>query len=167
METKVCTKCGPRAQPIENFSSNCAARTAFWMVQISLLSLTWLCHVFAKAQVGGACQRNLVVVVQHNEFAQLRMPGQRTGLGRHAFHETAVACKYVGKVIYDRMAGFIETCGQMRLGNGQANGIANPLSQWAGGGLNPRREMALGMAGGAAVPLAEILQIFHRQIVTH
>ena len=40
--------------------------------------------------------------------------------------------------------------------------VRNPLAERAGGGLDPRRMPQLGMTGGAAVELAEVLDVVER-----
>ena len=55
--------------------------------------------VLGEGQLGGAVERDEVVVVEHDELAQAEMAGQRGRLGGHALHEVAVAGDGVGVVV--------------------------------------------------------------------
>ena len=96
-----------------------------------------------------AVDRNAVVVVEGDQLVQLPGAGQRAGLVADAFHQATVAEEDIGSVIDHRMAGAVELVGQQLLGQRHADGIADPLAERAGGGLDAGRDVDLGVAGRA------------------
>ena len=81
------------------------------------------------------------------------------------FLHTAVATDGVDVVIHDGTVGLIIGRGQMRLGQRHADSRGIALPQRPGGGLHARCDPVLGMAGGEAAELAELLELIQRQIV--
>ena len=71
----------------------------------------------------------------------------------------------VGVVVDDREVRAVEVRGEEALGDGHAHAVGEALAQRAGGRLDAGREAVLGVAGGAAAPLAELLQLLERQVV--
>jgi hypothetical protein len=82
-----------------------------------------------------------------------------------AFHQAAVAQEDVGVVVDDAVAGTVELTGQGAFRQGETHGIGDALSQGAGGGFNTVGVAVLRVARGLRVQLAELLQLFDRQIV--
>ncbi len=123
-------------------------------------------HVFAERDGGRARERDAVVVVQDDELAQLEVAGQRSGLGLHALHHVAVACQDVGVVVDDLVPRPIEARGQVRLGDRHAHRIAHALAERPRGRLDALGQMALGMPRRETAPLAELLDLVERQVVT-
>ena len=115
--------------------------------------------VFAEPAVHFAVDGDIVVVVQHNQFAQAQRAGQRAGFVRDAFHQAAVAEKDVGVVIDDVQAVFIKLTGKDFFRQRHAHGVGNALPQRAGGGFDAVGVAVFGVAGGFAVQLAEVFQI--------
>ena len=64
--------------------------------------------VFGVSQVGATLDRDVVVIIQIDDFAQLHMSGQRGCLVRNTFHQVAVADDGVGVVVNNFMLGTIE-----------------------------------------------------------
>ena len=54
----------------------------------------------------------------------------------------------------------------MLLRDGQTDGLGEALAQRAGGDFDARRLTHLGVPSGVRTPLAELLQLLHRQVVT-
>ena len=91
--------------------------------------------------------------------------GERAGLGGDALHQVAVAREHVGVVVDDRVARAVEARRQVRLGDGHADGVGEP---WPSGPVvasTPGREVALRVAGRAAAPLPEALELVEREVV--
>ncbi len=109
---------------------------------------------------------NAVVVVQRHQLVELPGAGQRRGFVADAFHQAAVAQEHIGAVVDHGMVCPIELAGQQLLGQRHAHGIGKSLAQRTRRGFHARRDAVLGMAGGLAVQLAEILQLLHRQVIT-
>src|SRR5262245_5092168 len=83
------------------------------------------------------------------------MTGKRDRLLAQALHEAAVAGDDVSMVAHEFAIAAVE----QPLGEGHADGIAKPLPQRAGGGLDAGRMAIFGMAGGTRSKLAETLEL--------
>ena len=94
------------------------------VLHMPVIGLEALRHVLGEGQLGGAVERDEVVVVEEDQLAQLQGSGQRSRLMREAFHQIAVAADAVGVVIDDVEARLVVDGGQMLLGDGQADGHA-------------------------------------------
>ena len=70
-----------------------------------------------------AIDGNAIVVPQHDQMVELEVTGQRDGFLGNAFHEAAVARQHIGFVVDEIIA---ETCGQMALGDGEADRVGKP-----------------------------------------
>ena len=122
--------------------------------------------VLEERQVRRARERHPVRVVEHNQPAEPQRAGQRCRFAREPFHHVAVAGEHVGVVVHHLVLRSIERGRQPAFGDCQAEGIAEPLAERAGGHLHARRAAALGMARRPAAPLPELLQVVERQVVT-
>ena len=88
------------------------------------------------------------------------MARERCGLGGDAFHHVAVARDHVGPMI-DELAA--EARGEDTLGERHADGVAEPLTERPGRGLDARGHAVLGMAGSDGVELAELSDVVHAE----
>ena len=86
------------------------------------------------------------------------MTGKRNRLLADALHEAAVAGDDVSVVAYDLLA---IAAVEQPLGERHADGVAEPLPQRAGRGLDARRVAIFGMTRRARSKLAEALELFH------
>src|SRR5207245_6901327 len=100
--------------------------------------------------------------VEDHEPAETEVSGERARLGAHPFHEIAVAGEDVGMVVDDRMAGAVEAGGEVRLGDGHPDGVAEPLTERTRGDLDAGGGVALGVARGAAPEPPEALDLLER-----
>ncbi len=123
-------------------------------------------HIFGKAELGGAVERDEVVVVEDDELAEAEGAGQRCGLMRDAFHHVAVAAEDVGVVIDDVVGVAVVDGGEVLLCRGDADSHAEALTERAGGDLDAGGLAVLGVAGGVRSPLAELLELLHGKVVT-
>ena len=121
--------------------------------------------ILEERQVRRTRERHPVRVVEHDQPAEPQRPRQRGGFAREPFHHVPVAGQHVGVVVHHLVLRSIERGRQPPFGNGQAEGIAQPLAKRAGGHLDARRAPALGMSRRPAVPLPELLQVVERQVV--
>ena len=122
-------------------------------------------RVVGEPAVGVAVDGDLVVVPEADQLAQSPGAGERGGLVRDAFHQAAVAHEDEGAVIDEGVAFTVEALRQQLLGQREADRIREALAQRAGGGFHARGLVALRVAGGLAVQLAEVLQLLQRQVV--
>ena len=94
------------------------------------------------------------------------MAGQRCGLRRDPLHEVAVTDDRVREMIDDVEAGAVVTGSQARLRDRHAHAVAESLPQRSGRDLDAGRETALRVPGRDAAPLAELLDLLERNVVT-
>ena len=118
--------------------------------------------VVAEPTLDFTIDRNIVVVVQHHQFAQAKRACKRARFVADAFHQAAVAREYVGVVIDQRQALAVVAAGKHGFGNRHAHGHANTLAEGAGGGFHTRGDAVLGMSRRLAVHLPKVLQFRHR-----
>jgi hypothetical protein len=112
--------------------------------------------------------RDLVVVVDDGEVAQLLVPGQGGRLGGDALLDVAVGGDDVDLVVERALARRGVRVEQPPLaprGHGHADGGGQPLAQRAGGDLDTRGVAVLGVAGGPRPPGAQRLQVRQLQAV--
>ena len=112
-----------------------------------------------------AIDGDAVVIVEGDQLVQPQGAGQRADLVADAFHHAAVAEEHVGVVVDDLVAGAVELRGHDLLRQGEADGVGQPLTQRAGGGLDAGGVAELRVARGLAVQLAEVLQVVDGQVV--
>src|SRR4029078_4061187 len=112
---------------------------------------------------GVAFDGDVVVVVESNQLAKLGVTGEGCGLVGDTFHHVAVAGDEVRVVIEDFLVT-VEYSAHVCFADGHSNGIADSLAERSGGGFNAGRVTVLGVTGGLALPLPELLQIIEREI---
>src|ERR671931_24259 len=93
------------------------------------------------------------------------MAREAGGFRRNAFHQITVAHDAVSEVIHDLKSRPVVACREMGLRNRHADSIAKALAERPRGCLHSGRQLALGMAGRVAAPLAELLNLLKRQII--
>lgn len=112
-----------------------------------------------------AVDGDLVVVPERDQLTQAPGTGQRGRLVRDALHHATVAHEHPGAVVDDFQLGPVITLCQQLLGQREPDCIGKALPKRPGGGFHPRRFAALGVAGGLAVQLTELLELLDRQVV--
>ena len=132
---------------------------------VPAIALEALAHVVHVPGLHGAVDADAVVVVQRDQLVQLPCAGQRAGLVADAFHQAAVTQEDVGAVVDHGVAGAVELVRQQLFGQRHAHRVGQALAERAGGGLDARGHVDLGVARGLAVQLAEVAQLAHRQLV--
>ena len=93
------------------------------------------------------------------------MPGDRGRLARDAFHQVAVAADAEDAMIEQARLVALEARPQMLRRHRHPDAVAEALAERPGGGLDAGRDAVLGMAGGLAAELAELLDLVERQVV--
>src|SRR5580658_7272209 len=78
------------------------------------------CHVFGERDIGVTLDGDMVVVIEEDEIAELKVTGDRTGFGTDAFHQVAVAADAVDTIVEQVEPGFVEPGGHVALGDGKA-----------------------------------------------
>jgi len=129
------------------------------------VGLKALCGVVRKPRTHLAIDRNIIVVIQADEFAELQRTGQRTSLVRYAFHQAAVAKKDPGPVIDDFMPRAIELGREHPFCHRHTNRVAKALSQWARRRLDGSIRLIFRVASGPGAHLPEVLKLLDREIL--
>lgn len=96
---------------------------------------------------------DVVVVVDGNQVAKLKVTGHGGSLGGNTLHETAVTEEHVGVVVEQLVAGLVEDTTSVGLGHGETDGIGETLAERTSGNLDTRGVVSLGVTGGNAVDL--------------
>ena len=94
------------------------------------------------------------------------MTRQGGGLRCHAFHQIAIADQAIGKVIDNLMSGPVITGGEKGFRHRHPHSIPKPLAERPGGHFDTGGEAAFRMSRGHAVPLAKLLDLVERKIIT-
>jgi hypothetical protein len=95
----------------------------------------------------------VVVVVNGNQIAQLQVACGARSFAGNALHGATITEEDVGVVVEEVEAGLVEHGSRVGLGDGQTDGIGEPLAQRTGGDLNARGIVRFGVARGDAVHL--------------
>ncbi len=106
-----------------------------------------------------------VVVVDGDEFSKLPGSGKRGSLMADAFHQASITKEGVRVVVYYRKAFFVELGGKHFLCQGHTYGIGKALPERSGGSLHAGSKFIFGVAGGSAVKLSELFQVFNAQVI--
>ncbi len=122
-------------------------------------------RVLGVGDVGRPLDRDVVVVVEDDELAELEVAGERGGLARDALHQVAVARDRVREVVDDRVAVAVEARREVRLRYRHADRVREALTERTGRGLDARRQPVLRVARRERVPLTELLELLERQVV--
>src|SRR5919106_5806574 len=93
------------------------------------------------------------------------MPGKTGRFRGHAFHQVTVADNGISEVVDDLEPRPVVARRQMSLGDRHADTVAEALTQGTGGRFHAWRHLTFGMAGGAASPLAKLLDLFERDVI--
>ncbi len=120
--------------------------------------------IIAEGQRRVAFDRDVVVVVETDQLAELVVAGEGSRLVRDAFHHVAIAGDEVDVVIEDCLVA-VEYRGHVRFSDSHSNRIADSLPEWASRRLDAGGVAVLGVARRLALPLAKLLQIIEGEIV--
>jgi hypothetical protein len=118
--------------------------------------------IVGEGQLGLAVDRDVVVVVDHDEPAEAEVAGERGGLVADALHEVAVTRDHEGVVVAQLGA---EAGAQPALGDRHAGAVADALAERAGGDLDALGVVPFGVARRLRLPLAERLEVVELQAV--
>ena len=121
--------------------------------------------VIAKPGRNLPVNADAVIVIQGNKLVELPCACQGAGFMADTFHQAAVAHKYISVVVKHFQLGAVELGCQQLFGQRHAHRIANALPQRARGGFYAWSYAHFRVACGFAVQLAEILQLFDRQVI--
>src|SRR5919109_402978 len=129
------------------------------------IGLEALGAILRESQISGSSKRNVVVVIDINQFAQFEMARETRGFRGDAFHQIAVANDSISKVIDDFEPRAVVTRRQVGLSDRHADAVAETLAERPRGCFHSRCKLALGMSRGAASPLAKLFDVVKGNIV--
>ena len=115
--------------------------------------------ILGEDELGRAGELDLVVVVEDDEPAETEVPCERAGLGGDPLLDVAVGGDHPGVMVDDVVTADVEARGQHALGERQADGHREPLTERPGGRLDPRRVPALGVSRRGPAQLAKVLDV--------
>ena len=95
--------------------------------------------------------RDMIIIVDSNEPAELQMASNTGGLGGNAFHSTTVTEEYIGVVVDEVKPWLVERSSHVRLGKSKTNGVTETLAERASGHLYAVRVVRFWMAWGDAI----------------
>ena len=114
--------------------------------------------IFGEREIGGAGQGDVVLVVEIDQLAETEMPGDGGGFHGDAFHDVTIGDDGVGVVVDHLVAGAVVGGGQEMLGDGHADGVAEPLPQRSGGDFDAGSKPVFRVARRDRAELAERLE---------
>ena len=120
------------------------------MLDVPAVGLVAGADVLGEGDVGVVLDRDLVVVVDQREVAELLHAGDGRGLGADALLDVAVGAEGVDVVVEGRLARRgvgVEQAALVAGGHRHADGVADALAERAGGGLDAGRVAVLRVAG--------------------
>jgi len=97
----------------------------------------------------------VVVIVDGNQVAELKVTSHGCGLGGNTLHSTAITEEHVGVVVEELEAGLVVHTTRVGLGHGETDGIGETLAKRTSGDLNTGGVVSLGVTGGDAVKLLQ------------
>jgi hypothetical protein len=135
-------------------------------LHVPAVGLVPLQDVLGERDLGVALDRDVVVVPDRDEVAELLGAGDRGRLGGHALLQVAVGGEHVHEVV--ERAGARGRLGveQAALAAGrhrEPDGRGDALAEGAGGDLDALRVLVLGVAGGLRAPRAQRLDVLELQ----
>ena len=90
------------------------------------------CFEIARGLTNG----DVVVVVDHDEVAELQVAGHGCSLRGDTLHSTAVTEEGVCVVVEQLVAGLVEDGGRVPLSNGKTDGVGETLAEGTSGDLD-------------------------------
>mmetsp|Transcript_9518 Transcript_9518/g.28765 ORF Transcript_9518/g.28765 Transcript_9518/m.28765 type:complete len:494 (-) Transcript_9518:3-1484(-) len=129
---------------------------------VPAVRLEALRDVLGEGNLGVSVDRDVVVVVEGDQLSKADVSGEGCGLARDAFHQAPVAHDGVGVVVDDRRVRLVVDGSHVLLSYGEADCVADALSERSGGHLHSGGLKVLRMSRGDRSQLTEPLDVFHR-----
>ena len=149
-----------------NRGGNRCAIHAIDLLDMPAVGVKALGPIFGVSDIGVAVNRDPVVVVEIDQFAQLEVAGQAGRFAGNPFHQVTIADNCVGVVVDHFEIGLVKASSQPALGHCHAHPIGKALPQWTGRRFNAGGIAIFRVTRGLALPLAEVLQIIQRNAET-
>ena len=139
--------------------------TVLHRLDVPSIGLEALPDILGKGKCRGTGQADTVVIIEYDKFAQTKMSGQGTGLGRDTFHKIPVADQNISKMVDNFVTRPVISCCQMSFRYRHAHCTAEPLSQGACGHFHTGCVAIFRMTGRFTFPLPEGLDIGKTEII--
>jgi len=124
-----------------------------------------LSHALQEGKVGAPFDLDIIVVVQGYELTKPQGACQTRSLTGHSLLQISIRYESEGGVVHNVEARPVIALTQPSLGHGHTHCMREPLSQRAGGDLDPWSQTELGMPWRFASPLAEVLEFIDGKVV--
>lgn len=95
----------------------------------------------------------MVVVVDHDEVAELQVASHRCSLRGDTLHSAAITEEGVCVVVEQLIAGLVEDSGRVPLSNGETNSVGETLTKGTSGDLDTGGVVGLRVTGSDRVNL--------------
>ena len=119
----------------------------------------------ALSDFGHGVEGDVVGVIDEDEVIELVVSREGDGLLGDSFLEAAVTSESDDVVVEEGVLGSIELGSSALAGKSVTNGVANSLTEWAGGRFDAWSFIVLRVTGSDAVKLTEILQSLKRDLI--
>ena len=137
-------------------------------VDVPAVGLVALRDVLGERDVGVVLDRDVVLVVDQREVAELLVRGQRGGLVGDALHDVAVGGQHEDVVVEDALTGLgagVEHLPLPTLGERHPHGRRQTRAERSGGDLDTRGVVHLRVTRSEAAPRAQRLEVLQLQPV--
>ena len=135
-------------------------------VDVPAVGLVALRDVLGERDVGVVLDRDVVLVVDQREVAELLVRGQRGGLVGDALHDVAVGGQHEDVVVEDALTGLgagVEHLPLPTLGERHPDGGRQTRAERSGGDLDTRGVVHLRVTRSEAAPRAQRLEVLQLQ----
>ena len=128
-------------------------------------SLVECLRVLVLRDLGHRVEGHIVAVINEDQIVQAVVRGEGHGLTCHPFLKAAVAGDDNDVIVKNVMVGGVVLCRCHLAAQREAHGIAHTLPERTSGALDTHRFKRLRVAGRVAAQLAEVFDLFQRQVV--
>ena len=122
-------------------------------------------HVVSVPSLDVTINADAVVVVDRDKLVEPPDACKRADFVADAFHHAAIAKEAVGAVVDDLKAVAVEFRRKHLFGKRHADGVGDALTERTGRGFHPRRNADFRVPRRFAAELAEILDVFDRNVI--
>ena len=123
------------------------------VLNVPAVSLETLHNILGEGTLGVTVDRNVVVVVDGDQFTELQVTGHGSGLGGNTLHSATITEEGVGEVVDELETWLVEGGGGVSLGNGKTNSVGETLTKRTSGDLDTWGVVALWVTWCDAVEL--------------
>lgn len=103
--------------------------------------------------------RDVVVIVDSDQVAKLKVTSHRGSLRGNTFHNTTITKEHVGVVVEQVEARLVEDSTRVGLGHSQTDSVSETLTKRSSGDLNSGGVVSLGVTGSNAANLLQDMDI--------